>query len=327
MEKPNDSSLKRIRLALAGDTMLGRGVAEVLVDSRPSDVIAPEVVEIAGSADLFILNLECCISVRGSPRPDPGKPFFFRAPPVAAELLQAIGVDCVTLANNHALDFGPVALDDTLDLLADVGIDVVGAGRDQTEARRSSVLSHGGFSLEIMGFTDHPPEFAAGPESPGVAFADLSSGVPAWLEKAIRSSTADATLVTPHWGPNMTIRPVNRVKRAADALVAARATLVAGHSAHVFHGVSDRVLFDLGDFVDDYAVDPELRNDLGLLFLIELTHDGPMELEVVPLALDYCHTRLAVGDEADWILRRFRHACHEMGTEVSIRDGRPVIRW
>lgn len=327
MEKPNDNSPKRIRLALAGDTMLGRGVADVLATARPSDLIAPEVVEIAGSADLFILNLECCISDRGSQWPDPGKPFFFRAPPAAAGLLQAIGVDCVTLANNHALDFGPVALTDTLDLLADVGIDVVGAGKDQAEARQSTVLSRKGFSLEVMGFTDHPLDFAAGPESPGVAFADLSSGVPLRVKEAIRSSTADATLVTPHWGPNMTSRPVARVKRAANALVATGATLVAGHSAHVFHGVWDRVLFDLGDFVDDYAVDPRLRNDLGLLFIVELTGDGPVYLEAVPLALDYCHTRLAVGEEADWILRRFRDACQEMGTEVSIRDGRPVLSW
>ena len=46
---------------------------------------------------------------------------------------------------------------------------------------------------------------------------------------------------------------------------AAGATLVAGHSAHVFHGVADRVIYDLGDFIDDYATDPALRNDLGLL--------------------------------------------------------------
>jgi poly-gamma-glutamate synthesis protein (capsule biosynthesis protein) len=54
------------------------------------------------------------------------------------------------------------------------------------------------------------------------------------------------------------------VRTAAEALVAAGATLVAGHSAHIFHGVAGRVLFDLGDFLDNYAVDPELRNDLGL---------------------------------------------------------------
>ena len=325
--QPDGSTAKTIRLALAGDTMLGRGVADVLIGAQEPELFAPEVVEIAGSADLFILNLECCISGRGSQWPDPAKPFFFRAPPVAAEVLQGMGVDCVTLANNHALDFGAIALIDTLEYLAEAGIQVVGAGRDRVEARRSIVLSHGGFTLEVIGFTDHPGEFAAEPERPGVAFADLSSGLPGWVEERLSASTADATLVTPHWGPNMTDRPVTRVRRAADTLVGTGVSLVAGHSAHVFHGVSEQVLFDLGDFIDDYAVDPRLRNDLGLLFLVDLTVDGPMKLEAVPLALDYCHTRLATGDDATWIINRFRQACEEMETEVTVQEGHPIVRW
>jgi len=72
-----------VRLALAGDTMLGRGVAARLETRPPSALFAPELVEVAQEADLFVLNLECCISERGEPWPDPRKPFFFRAPPVA----------------------------------------------------------------------------------------------------------------------------------------------------------------------------------------------------------------------------------------------------
>ena len=79
---------------------------------------------------------------------------------------------------------------------------------------------------------------------------------------------------------------------------AAGATLVAGHSAHVFHGVADRVLYDLGDFVNDYAIDPVLRNDLGLLFLVTFDGPRPVHLEAVPLVLDDCHTRLAGTAEA-----------------------------
>jgi poly-gamma-glutamate synthesis protein (capsule biosynthesis protein) len=93
--------------------MLGRGVARVLVTDASAELFAPEVVEAVREADLFVLNLECCISERGTRWPDPGKPFFFKAPPAAAEALARLGVDCVTLANNHALDFGSAALLDT----------------------------------------------------------------------------------------------------------------------------------------------------------------------------------------------------------------------
>jgi poly-gamma-glutamate capsule biosynthesis protein CapA/YwtB (metallophosphatase superfamily) len=309
--------------------MLGRRVAETLEVSPPDSLFAPAVVEVAREADLFVLNLECCISVRGEPWPRPGKPFFFRAPPVAAEVLAHLGVSCVTLANNHALDFGEEALLDTFAHLAAVGIAWVGAGPDEEQARAPAVLKAGGFRLGVVGLTDHPEDFAAGPDRPGTAFAGLDRGVPGWVPDGIRSigERSDAVLVTPHWGPNMVTGPVPAVRAAASVLVEAGATLVAGHSAHVFHGVEGPVLFDLGDFLDDYAVDPVLRNDLGLLFLVTLDERGPIQMEAVPLRLDFCHTRLAEGDDAAWIERRFRQACAEFGTEVDEQAGRLVLSW
>jgi hypothetical protein len=313
-----------IKLALAGDTMLGRGVADRLATSLPESLFAPEIVEIANEADLFVLNLECCVSERGTRWPAPGKAFFFRAPASAGEALALIGVDCVSLANNHALDFGEEALQDTFDHLARVGIAWAGAGADVDQARAPAVLSAGAFRLGVLSLCDHPEDFAAGPGRPGVAFADLDRGVPDWVPAAVRSVEADAVLVTPHWGPNMVRSPVLHVRRAARALVEAGATLVAGHSAHVFQGVQGRTLFDLGGFIDDYAVDPVLRNDLGLMWLVTLDESGPRELEAVPLTLDVCRTRLADGADAAWVEQRLADACRAMGTDV-IAEGR-VLR-
>src|SRR5919107_5679872 len=109
-------------LALAGDTMLGRNVAEVLAADPAAPLVSGDVADHIAGADAFVLNLECCISSRGERFRDRRKPFFFRAPPVAAERLAALGVRAVTLANNHALDYGPVALLDTLDHLDAAGV-------------------------------------------------------------------------------------------------------------------------------------------------------------------------------------------------------------
>jgi poly-gamma-glutamate synthesis protein (capsule biosynthesis protein) len=316
-----------VTVALAGDTMLGRSVARALATTPPEALVAPEVRAALGRADLVVLNLECCISERGRPWPAPGKPFFFRAPPRAVELLALLGVDCVTLANNHALDYGYDALADTLEHLATAGIAAVGAGGDLERARRPVTLAAGGLRVEVLGVTDHPSDFAAGPDRPGVAFADLARQVPDWLLDTVRAADADVTLVTPHWGPNMTSGPVGHVRRAAAALVEAGATLVAGHSAHVPHGVAGPVLYDLGDFLDDYRVDPRLRNDLGLLFLVTLDGRGPVGLEALPLKLDFCHTRLATGEDAAWMRRRFRSACAALGTPVEEDGQRLVIGW
>ena len=308
--------------------MLGRKVGDALVSSPPEALVAPEVVAVADEADLFVLNLECCISERGRRWPDPRKPFFFRAPPKAVEVLALLGVDCVTLANNHALDFGEEALLDTVEHLRRRGIEWVGAGRDAEEAWEARVLERNGFRLGVVAFSDHPAEYAAASGRPGIAFADLwHGGLPDRARAAVGAIQADGVLVTPHWGPNMTAKPVPHVAAAARDLVDAGATLIAGHSAHVFHGVGGRVLYDLGDFLDDYAVDPLLRNDLGLLFLVQLDERGPLRLDAVPLKLDYCHTRLAEGDDRAWIARRFREACTELGTPVSVEDDRLVVSW
>jgi poly-gamma-glutamate synthesis protein (capsule biosynthesis protein) len=315
-----------VNLALAGDTMLGRSVAHVIARAGPEALFADEVIDITRSADLFVLNLECCISERGTPWPDPRKPFFFRAPPAATEVLNRLGVDCVTLANNHALDFGPVCLLDTLEHLRAAGIAWVGAGPRLDEARAPAVLEAAGLRLGVLGCSDHPAEYAARPDSPGIAYADLQRGLD-WLPDAIARLDVDAVLVTPHWGPNMTPEPLPYVRHAAHALRAAGATLIAGHSAHVFHGVEPGILYDLGDFIDDYAVDPRLRNDLGLLFLVTVDEHGPWRLAAIPLKLEFSHTRLADGEEAAWIARRFRAACAALGTEVTEEDGRLVVVW
>ena len=315
-----------VTLALAGDTMLGRKVAEAVDRDGPESLFADEVIALTRSADLFVLNLECCISTRGSPWPDPRKPFFFRAPPAATEVLTQLGVDCVTLANNHALDFGEVALLDTLTHLAEAGIAWVGAGQTVEEAWAPAILEANGLRVGVIGSSDHPSDFAAGPETPGIAYVDLRRGLD-WLPEAIARLEADIVLVTPHWGPNMNPEPLPYVRRAAAALREAGAALVAGHSAHVFQGIEPGVLYDLGDFVDDYAVDAKRRNDLALLFFATLDEQGPRRVEAVPLKLEYCHTRLADGEDADWIRRRLRTACAALGTDVAEEDGRLVVNW
>lgn len=313
-----------ISVALAGDVMLGRNVGERLeVDT---DVLDPALTALTRATDLVVCNLECCISTRGEPWPDPAKPFFFRAPPVAADVLAEAGVDAVTLANNHALDFGAAALADSLAHLDRVGIAHAGAGPDVDTARRPLTLTAGGIRVGVAAVSDHPRDFAAGADRPGIAYADLAHGVPGWLRETVSALDADVRLVTPHWGPNMTTEPVAHVRAAAHELARAGAEVVAGHSAHVPHGVArldgTPVLYDLGDFLDDYAVDPDRRNDLGLLWLLEVDAAGVHRIEAVPAKLDFCRTRPADPSDVDWLHRRLSRACAALGTEAVAHDGR-----
>jgi poly-gamma-glutamate synthesis protein (capsule biosynthesis protein) len=306
-------------LAIAGDTMLGRLVAAHLMHNPIRTLFGAQLLDVLAESDGMLLNLECCISERG--RPEPGRVFHFRAPPSAVEGLRMLGVRAVTLANNHALDFGAEALLDTLGHLDAAGIAVVGAGADEAAARTPVRLTVGDVTLTVVAFTDHPTQYAAAPDRPGVAYADIDTAVPAWVTGAVRDAR-DPVLVTPHWGPNMTTEPLGYVRRAAGELLDAGADLVAGHSAHVFHGVGGRVIYDLGDFLDDYAVDPHLRNDLGVLWLLRFEGGHAVAADAVPLRLTLAHTTVAHGADADWIERRLRHACADLDTEVESVDGR-----
>jgi hypothetical protein len=310
------------RIALLGDVMLGRGVAQQFESTPPPHLWAPELRELLLGCDTVICNLECCVSNRGQPTTRiPAKPFFFRAPPAATEALGAIGVAAVGLANNHALDFEEEALLDTLELLHRGGIEAIGAGADLEAARAARSITAGDLVLGMVAASDHPAEYAAAVDAPGIAHAELVAGAPGWLLDRIAElrRRADLVLAFLHWGPTMTVRPAAWQRRLADQLLEAGADAVAGHSSHAFHGIGIRpagvAAYDLGGALDDYAVHPRYRNDLGLC-AIWSPGNGDGGLELVGLRLRFGCTEVARGADAEWIATRLDAACGELGSRV-----------
>ena len=96
------------------------------------------------SADIMMANNEFPYSDRGTPTPD--KTFTFRADPADVHIMKDMGVDIVGIANNHAYDYGPDALIDTIDTLNDAQLPFVGAGKNIEEAmKRTSAINHRSF--------------------------------------------------------------------------------------------------------------------------------------------------------------------------------------
>ena len=304
-------------IALAGDTMLGRSVGERYRANPTVPIVGPEIRERLADTEGLILNLECCLTEGGTPYPR--RVLRFRAPPVLTELLLHLGVKAVTLANNHVLDFGTEALVDTLDALGSAGIPAFGAGIDLTEARRPLLLQLSDVNLRLIGCADHPRAYAAEENRPGVAFVDMRDGTPKWMTNLLQSGTGGFTIVSPHWGPNFRLRPESYMYRAAMDMVRAGANLIAGHSAHTFQGVSQAVLYNMGDFVDDYPRVPILRNDLGLLWLVDCsTHYKNPRVKALPLRIRDGQTRLAKGAARQVIYRRLQRACQAFNTTVKL---------
>jgi poly-gamma-glutamate capsule biosynthesis protein CapA/YwtB (metallophosphatase superfamily) len=317
-------------LALTGDVMLGRGVNETLRSTRPDEPWG-DVLPLLRSADLRIINLECAITEHRRPWSRTPKVFHFRADPLSIDVLRAARVDACSLANNHTLDFEEHGLLDTLAHLEAAGIRYAGAGRNPAEAARPVLLEEG---VALVAFTDNEQPFAAGPDKPGTNYlpVSLEPEVMRRVEEAVgtaREAGADTVVFSNHRGPKKVERPRGIFRRFARAVVDRGADVYYGHSAHVFQGVEiyrgKPILYDTGDFIDDYAVDPRLRNDRSFLFCISVESGDLERLELYPVSLPYARVELAKGDEREAILERMVSLSAEMGTAFDRREDQLVL--
>jgi len=205
-----------------------------------------------GSADLSLINVEMTISDRGAPR---DKQFVFRAPPSAAQRIANGGVRVATLANNHAMDYGPDALADTIDLLEAAGVVTIGAGSNINEAFSYRVLStEGGLRVAFVGASQIvPANFAAGPSTAGIASAHVGY-VPRLLDSVRNAqAAADAVVVAIHWGVERNPCAIEKQRVLAQQLLDAGADAIIGHHPHVLQPVvftgEKLIAFSLGNFI------------------------------------------------------------------------------
>jgi len=145
----------------------------------------------------------------------------------------------------------------------------------------------------------------------------------------VRGMGADTLIFSNHWGPNMVQRPKAVFRRFARAVIDLGVDIYYGHSAHVFQGVEiyrgKPILYDTGDFIDDYAVNPELRNDWSFLFRVSVEEGSLERLDLIPVKLSYARVDLATGGERESILNRMERLSAEMDAVFARREGALVL--
>ncbi len=324
---PTDEAL---RLGFVGDVMLGRSVDERWRDDPEGPTaVWGSMLDRLRSLDGLVANLECCVSTRGDPRP--GRTFHFRATPDwAVPALERAEVTCAGLANNHLLDFGPAALTDTTAHLADGGVAAAGAGSDREAAFEPAVVEVGELTLAVVAVTDQSPGYAASRNRPGTAYAPLDPSHPLTRRRvggalaAARDADPDLLVVTAHWGPNWVTEPGETQRAFARWLVDRGADVVHGHSAHVLQGVEvyrgRPIMYDTGNFVDDYAVKEGYRNDRSFLFELRVEGGRLAALELTPVENAYAQVRRADDAVAEWLRETLRARSRPFGTPIE-RDG------
>jgi poly-gamma-glutamate capsule biosynthesis protein CapA/YwtB (metallophosphatase superfamily) len=322
-----------MKIVLTGDVMLGRLVNQHVVSdtSISPEVIWGDVLPLFMSADCRLINLECVISTRGQPWNPMLKPFHFRAHPRAIEILQAARVDCVTLANNHVLDYGPEALLDCLHFLDQANIQHTGAGVQMDEALEPAFLESPHGRIAAIALTDNEPEWEATQSQPGVNYVGhdtrgLLSPYRDRIADIIRHAREKASfvIISAHMGPNWG-EPSPAMRRLAYELLDLGGDLYWGHSNHTPQGIEiykgKVILYSTGDFVDDYAIDPDERNDLSFLFNVEQNFGRVDRIQVYPVRIENFQVHRARGPDITFLQHSLREKCRAFNTDVIFQDG------
>jgi poly-gamma-glutamate synthesis protein (capsule biosynthesis protein) len=245
-----------------GDINLARAM-EPAYEGNP-DYPFVDVSEYLQSADFALGNFESAIGTIGTPAE--GKVFTFQAPPDAAAILARVGFDLMSLANNHAMDFGGESLLEGIQLLEAEGIVALGAGANREAAHEPYLIEIDGVRLAFLAYVDVPAEYVgydiriweAGTVLPGVAWADPRRMAE---DVAAIAGEVDHVIVVLHSGFELVQSPSSIQRQASRAAIDAGASVVMGHHTHVLQGVeyyNDGVIFyGLGNFLFQDAGPPE----------------------------------------------------------------------
>jgi poly-gamma-glutamate synthesis protein (capsule biosynthesis protein) len=239
-----------VTIAFAGDTFF-EGPNEARLAADPASVLGP-VAPILSAADLAVVNMETALGLGGAPQ---RKTYTFQAPPIALEAYRAAGVDVVSAANNHGMDYGPASFQETLMAESVSGFPIVGIGRNEAEAYAPFVTDISGQRVAVLAanqvFDEHLVDlWTAGPAQPGLASAlRVDRLVRAVVEAR---AVADTVVVYLHWGIERVQCPSEAQRTLARQLVDAGADVVVGSHAHQLLGggrLGDAVVhYGLGNF-------------------------------------------------------------------------------
>ncbi|GAB46937.1 CapA family protein [Mobilicoccus pelagius] len=225
---PQSENPDTISLAFAGDVHFARQVAALLGDSDAT--WTSRLPELA-AADFAMVNLETAITERGRPA---AKTYTFRAPAKALDKLAASGVDAVTMANNHAADYGRQGVEDTLAAIGKSPIPVVGFGADEKKAYEPLTVMVKGVRVGVIGSMEVPEEtyanWSAGPDSPGVAQNVRRDRFTQAAKEAVAGH--DLVVAFLHWGTEGSTCPNERQVETARILRDAGVDVIVGTHAH-----------------------------------------------------------------------------------------------
>ena len=298
-----------VTITFAGDILFDpnyAGTATLIQNGGDIDkAIAPDLIEEMQAADIMMLNNEFTYSNRGEPLEE--KQFTFRAKPEYVSYLYDLGVDIVSLANNHTYDYGEVAFLDTLQTLKDAEMPFVGAGVNLEEAAAPVYFIVNDMKIAFVSATqierlDNPDTKGATETAPGVFRCWNVEKLLQTVEKA--KTESDFVIVYIHWGTENTEEIDWAQDKQAREIVEAGADLIIGDHPHVLQKIEIingvPVIYSLGNFWFNSR-----PIDTGMV-KVTLTEEGLQSYQFIPCLQSNCRTTLLSGEEKERVLGEMR---------------------
>lgn len=303
-ETGNDEAI----LLFAGDILFDDSYTVMVTMRRRGSIRAcfsEETLREMEEADIFMLNNEFTYTDRGEPTP--GKTFTFRAKPENAAMLHELGVDIVSLANNHTYDYGEVSLLDSLTTLEGINMPYVGAGRNLAEATETVYFHAGNQKIAFLSATQiermaSPSTKGATENTPGVFRCLTETEIFDKIAEAKENS--DFVVVYIHWGTEKTDQPDWSQPGMAKSLAEAGADLIIGDHPHVLQPLANvegvPTIYSLGNYWFNSST-------LNTCLVKVKIRDGEMQsFQFLPARQSNCYTQLLFGAEKDAVLEYMR---------------------
>lgn len=308
-------------VCFAGDINLAEGWSTtVFLDQQENgiyDCISEELTDIMNAADIMCLNNEFTYSTGGAPLA--GKAYTFRALPERVEVLHQLGVDAVTLANNHVYDYGKEALLDTFAVLQEAGIPYFGAGHDLEEAMAPLYLEADGKTIALVG-ASRAEKNRMTPQATETEPGILRCYDTTLYKEAIAEAKANADfcIAFVHWGTEYSFDLEQVQLDTGKEYLDAGADVVIGAHSHCLQGMEfyegKPIIYSLGNY---WFNEKTLDTMLVQLRISGNADRSNIEVEIIPAVQTGCRTIYAQEQEEQ---RRIFDFLEEISVNVEITD-------
>lgn len=262
-------------------------------------ILSEEVVNILNNSDITVANNEFSFSNRGTPLKN--KTYTFRANPDRVSIYNEMGVDLVTIANNHAYDYGEEAFLDTLETLDNANIARVGGGKNIEEAKKPYYYIINGYKIAFVAAT-RAEKYILTPEATGESSGVMRCYDPTLLIENIKEvkNNSDYVILLIHWGKESSHELENVIIETGKMYIDAGADLIVGSHAHVLQGMdyyNDKLIaYNMGNFIFNKE-----KVDTGILEM-NLSYDGNLTYKFIPCLQSNYKTSLLYNNEKQRVI-------------------------